>query len=210
MEIHVHTVGPLDTNLYLLLDEERREVVVVDPGPESEEVLEWIQREGWKVRYLLNTHAHFDHIGGNARFHEATQAPIALHPADRELYRQAPLQAETFGYTCAPQPEPTLWLEEGQRWTLAGQEWTVLHTPGHSPGSVCLYTPGHLLVGDLLFAGSVGRMDLPGGSWEEMVRSLHRLFTLPPETRVYPGHGPRTTLAAEWERNFFVRIAFFE
>lgn len=207
MNIFSFPVGPLETNLYLLVEEEQGEAVIVDPGEASEEVLSLLEREGWRVSLILNTHAHFDHIGGNAFFQEATGAPIALHPQDLPLYRRVVEQGEFFGVECLPQPEPNLMLWEGQRLALVGRQWEVWHTPGHSPGSVCLYTPGHLLVGDVLFAGSVGRVDLPGGDWGQLARSLARLFTLPPSVKVYPGHGPPTTLARELRTNLFVAMA---
>ncbi len=206
-------VGPLRCNCHLLADERTREAVVIDPGDEAEEILAAIRRLRLRVVALLHTHAHFDHIGATRELREATGAPVLLHAADRELYEALPEQLEAFGRmfglpaAAAREPAPVdRFVEDGDVVRFGREELRVLHTPGHTPGSVCDPAPGRVFTGDTLFRRSVGRTDLPGGDFELEARSiLRRLYTLDPGTVVHPGHGPETRIGEERAENPFVR-----
>ncbi len=198
-------LGPFQNNVYLLEDARRRECWLVDPSIDSESVLDEIERRGLTLRVILNTHAHLDHIYNNRLFKERTGAPIWIHAADVPLLQAARQQGEMFGIPVPPSPPPDRLLADGERLPFAGVEFEVLHTPGHTPGGICLHTPGLLLAGDTLFAGSIGRTDLPGGSYETLIRSIRdRLLPLPDATRVLSGHGPETTIGRERRANPFV------
>ena len=203
MIIQTIVVGSLKVNCYLVADEEAGEGVVIDPGAEAEKILRAVRREGVQVRYVLNTHAHFDHMGANAELVEKTGAPLALHPADRALLR-AQGGAHWFGLMEQKSPSPEIELTSGQRIEVGGLTLEVLHTPGHSPGGVSFYLAeeGVVFVGDVLFASGIGRTDLPGGDRETLRRSIREvLLRLPDETVVYPGHGPKTSIGQEKTQN---------
>jgi len=208
-------VGLLQCNCHILGDPETGEALVVDPGDEVGRVLELLQRHRLKVCAIVSTHAHIDHVGGLARLQNETGAPVLMHGADAELYAALPVQARWIGM---PPPEQTRidgFLKDGEVLRWGRLQATVLHTPGHSPGSLCLLMPSdtqgllevpRLLAGDTLFAGSVGRTDLWGGSFQQLMRSLReKILVLPDHTRVYPGHGPATTLGIEKETNPFLQ-----
>lgn len=195
-------IGLLDSNCYLLYDRDGGDAAIVDPGMlDPRELLQEIANRDLHVRYVLNTHGHFDHVAGNGLL-EVDEADLGIHPADRELLLQGGGGAH-FGLAVAPSPEPTLDLTDGVTLLLGTAPIEILHTPGHTPGCVCLYVPDEaaLLSGDTLFAGSVGRTDLAGGSHRELENSLARLLQLPGKTGIYPGHGPATTLDVEKRRN---------
>lgn len=202
-------VGWLQCNCHIVGDPETREAIVVDPGDEPEAILEVLRRHKLRATHIIITHAHPDHVGGAARLKEATGAPVLMHSEDRWLLQNMAMQCATFGFP-APLPveiDAPLRAGEEIRW---GQDLCaqVLHTPGHSPGSLCLYLPERriLLAGDTLFAGSIGRTDLWGGSYDAILRSIHtHLLPLDDATRVFPGHGPATTIGAERERNPFLQ-----
>ena len=199
------TNGTFAENCYIVADPETRDAVVVDPGEEAELFLRRIRTEGLDVRAIWLTHAHIDHVLGVRRVSEATGAPIYLHPADRPLYDRAADQAAMFGLTVQPPPPPAVELADGDQLSCGHFQFEVLHVPGHSPGHVAFVGPGVALVGDVIFAGSVGRTDLPGGDGEALLRSIRtRLLTLPDDTVLYPGHGPETTVARERASNPFV------
>ncbi|MBI4364492.1 MAG: MBL fold metallo-hydrolase [Candidatus Latescibacteria bacterium] len=205
MRVERFSVGPLDNNLYLLTAADTREAIVVDPSIESDGVLELIERRGLEVKRILLTHAHIDHILTVKRFHDATGAPVWLHPDDAPLYERGDIQAVSIGVRWPGSVPVGHWIADGEDVGLPGLEVRALHTPGHSPGSVTYVTRDGLIVGDVLFRGSVGRVDLPGGDWDTLVRSVRdRLFRHPPETRVCPGHGPETTIGVEMRTNPFV------
>ena len=204
IEVSRFEVGPLMTNCYVVWDPDSLEAIVVDPGAADQSVLSLLEKERLSVALIVNTHAHVDHVGGNRWLHEATGAPIALHEKERSLLEQMEVQAAVFNYPCEASPEPSRWLEEGDELNLSGHLFEVLHTPGHSPGSVSLHSEGIALVGDALFAGSIGRTDLPGGSHAELLRSIQtKLFVLEEDTRILPGHGPETTVGREKRFNPF-------
>jgi glyoxylase-like metal-dependent hydrolase (beta-lactamase superfamily II) len=208
LEVIPFTFGPFEENPYLLIGPSGSRAILVDPGLDSEPILNVIRERGLAVEMIVNTHGHLDHVAGNAFFAEQTGAPLAIHALDRPFLLHLRAQGKAYGLDVRESPEPRIELQEGVALTLDGIEVEVIHTPGHSPGSVCLRFGARMLVGDTLFCGSVGRTDLPGGSWPELVRSIReKLFRLPGETLCYPGHGPETTLARERRDNPFVSDA---
>ncbi|MGH7363643.1 MAG: MBL fold metallo-hydrolase [Candidatus Methylomirabilales bacterium] len=213
MKVHAFTVGPLQSNSYLLADEVTREAALFDPGMESEPVADVLARERLTVTAIINTHGHFDHVFGNAYFKAKTGAPLLVHRADLDLVKRLEEQSLYFGFRATPSPPPDRFLEEGDEVRVGGIRLRVLHTPGHSPGGICLVTDGTAFVGDTLFAGSIGRTDLPGGSAETLLTSIReKLLTLPDDTVIYPGHGPATTIGHERRHNPFLtgRVPLFD
>ena len=205
LEIHSLNLGPLDNNTHVLACPATRECAVVDAGFEPEAVIDLVRRERLHVRWLLGTHAHYDHAAGMLPVQRAVGGDYALHPLDRPLLATVGEQAEMFGFPPADVPEIAHELADGERIALGGQVLEVIHTPGHAPGHCAFRHGGTVWAGDVLFAGSVGRTDLPGGSFETLARSIRqRLFALPDETRVLPGHGPATTIGEERRHNPFV------
>ncbi len=206
MAIHSYRLGPMGNNTYLIVDEPTGEAALVDPSFDSEELWAEIEQMGVTMRYLLNTHAHFDHVIGNAFYVAEAGIPLALHRADLPLLRALPEQGRMFGFAVEASPEPTIWLEEGKSLTLGETEIRVLYTPGHSPGSVTFVVGDAAIVGDVLFAGSIGRTDLPGASHQTLLHSIRtRLLTLPDSTRVLPGHEEATTIGHERLANPFLQ-----
>ncbi len=200
-----YVLGPLENNTYLLADPDSREAALIDPSYEVEQALADARRRGLDIKTILLTHAHFDHIAGVTAV-AGNEVPIALHPADLELYRQRG-GADLFDMPCEPGPEPSLLLRDGQTLRIGAVEVTVRHTPGHSPGHVIFVcaAAGVAFCGDLIFAGSVGRTDLPGASQTQLIDSIRRhVLTLPPETVLLPGHGPATNVGEERETNPFL------
>ncbi len=199
------SVGPLDNNLYLLTSDGSREALVIDPSIESEGVLAEIARRGLDVKRILLTHAHVDHILMVKRYHDVTGAPVWLHGDDRPLYDRGRDQAASIGMVWPGTAPVAHEIADQEEVGIEGIPVRAIHTPGHSPGSVTFVTPQGLIGGDVLFRGSVGRTDLPGGDWTTLVRTIReRFFTFPPETRVLPGHGPETTIGLEQRTNPFV------
>jgi glyoxylase-like metal-dependent hydrolase (beta-lactamase superfamily II) len=200
-------VGLIETNCYVVGCEETKDGVVIDPGGHPQRILAEVERQGLTIRYVLNTHAHFDHTEANGAIVRATGAPLALHSKDRSLL-QASGGAAFFGLQADPSPPPDLELEDGDELAVGKLRFQVLHTPGHTPGHVCFYesTEGVLFDGDVLFHRGVGRTDLPGGSWQQLMDSIRRvLFALPDDTAVYSGHGPATTIGDEKRLNPWLR-----
>lgn len=197
-------VGQLGVNCFVLADGETKEGVVVDPGDETEAILALVRNKGIRVKYILNTHGHFDHVGGNRRMVEATGATLMIHQGDEPYFSRASRSATMYGLKAEDSPAPAAYLTDGQTITFGSCELRVIHTPGHTPGGCCFHLPaeGKLISGDTLFADSIGRTDLPGGSQEQLVSSIRsKLLVLPAETRVYPGHGPETTIGYEKSHN---------
>ena len=199
MEIYAHTGGPADTNGYLVVDEGSRQAVVIDaPEGSAPAFVERAERDGLQLLRLVLTHGHWDHIMDALFFRRAFQCPIAIHPDDAPML-QIP-QTELFALPFSIPPfEPDEYVEDNATLAVGELRLAVIHTPGHSPGGICLHEPGRqvLFAGDTLFAGSYGRVDLPGADAAAMAASLSRLAALPPETTVYSSHGPSTTIAAE-------------
>jgi len=209
--LDVFAVGPIQANCVLLGDVDAGELVVIDPGEEAERIIDRIRSSGLTPTMVLHTHGHVDHAGGTAELVSllGTGLPVGLHPDEAELYRRVPTQARMFGLESDPPPEPDLWFEHGQRLPVGGLELEIRHTPGHSPGGVCFVVSGVgedlVIVGDVLFAGSIGRTDLWGGSFAVLETSIReQLYTLPDSTRVVCGHGPDTTIGRERASNPFV------
>lgn len=203
------TLGPAQTNAYLVADPDTKEAVVIDPAWDGAVILKAAQKRGWRIGHLWYTHAHFDHIGGAGAIADALNPLplVALHPNDHVLWRAGGGGA-LFGFDIDPGPEPTIDFVHGMKMKLGSNEFEVRFTPGHTPGHCALYVPaaGVCFCGDLIFSGSVGRTDLPGGNWEALVKSIReQIFTLPDETRLLSGHGPETTVGEEKRSNPFVR-----
>lgn len=205
MKIQSFTIGPLETNAYLVVDERSRQALLIDPGLESEDIYDVISAEGLTLTSIVNTHGHFDHVCGNAFFRAKTGAPVLIHREDAGIMQRADEQARAFGFQVAPPPPPDRLLDEEDEVVMGETRMRILHTPGHTPGGICLYGEGVVFVGDALFAGSIGRTDLPGGSYEVLLASIRtKLLSLPDDTVVYPGHGPPTTIGAERAHNPFL------
>lgn len=207
MIIETIPVGPLQVNCYILGCEESGEGVVIDAGGSVDRILSKVKANGLKIKYLLSTHGHFDHVGGNRALLEATGARYMIHERDAFLLSMASSSARSFGVEVENSPEPDDFLEDGMTIEFGKQQLQVIFTPGHSPGGCSLFcaNEGVVFTGDTLFNGSVGRTDLPGGSMEMLIRAIkQRLFTLPETTRVYPGHGPSSTIAIERVSNPYV------
>jgi hydroxyacylglutathione hydrolase len=201
-------VGPLRCNCSILGDETSLEAIVVDPGDDIPTILSVLDKHNLTVKQIIITHAHIDHIAGAQRLKRVTGAPILYNQNDLPLVEMMDMQA---GWLGIPTPEvlpPDDTLDDGKRIAIVGLSGFILHTPGHTQGSVCLYLPDQslLLAGDTLFAGSVGRTDLPGGNTKQLIASINnRLLTLPDDVTVIPGHGPKTTIAEEKETNPFLQ-----
>jgi len=204
-------VGYLRCNCTILGDEVTHEAIVVDPGDNIPEILSRLEKHGLTLRQIVITHAHIDHIGGAAQLKKATGAPVLLNQKDLGMLNIMEIQA---GWLGVPTPEvapPDASAEDGLAIGLPSLQAEVLHTPGHTPGSICLLFPEQhlLLAGDTLFAGSIGRTDLPGGDGRQILRSLRdRLLVLPDTTRVLPGHGTETTIGEERQSNPFLQPGF--
>lgn len=209
VEIVSFTLGPAQTNAYLLGDPASGLAVVIDPAWDGEHLLASASQRGWRVGQIWLTHAHFDHLGGAAALADnaGQMVPVALHPADHPLW-QVHGGGALFGITeFDPGPEPTVDLADGMQLQLGPVTFQVRHAPGHSPGHVMFHCQalGALFCGDLIFAGSVGRVDLPGGNMEQLMASIRRhVLTLPDDTRLLPGHGPETTVGRERASNPFL------
>ena len=208
LEIVSFTLGPAQTNAYLVADSQTREAAVIDPSWDGHIILDAAQKRGWRIGHLWYTHAHFDHIGGAGAIADALNPLplVALHPNDHVLWRAGGGGA-FFGFDIDPGPEPTIDFTHGQILKLGSVEFEIRFTPGHTPGHCILYvaSAGICFCGDLIFAGSVGRTDLPGGDWNTLEKSIkEQIFTLPDDTRLLSGHGPETTVGEERRNNPFV------
>lgn len=196
-------VGPLEENCYIIGDETTKQAIVVDPGDESDRIIELIKDNGFKVSAIVCTHAHFDHIGVIGDIQKATGAKILINNDDIELYERAKDQAAFWGYNLTDIPQPDNFLSEGDEVRVGNLTFKILHTPGHSPGGICLYSEGIVITGDTLFQGSVGRTDFHGGDITKLKESFKRLLDLPEDTIVLSGHGPETTIGRERRENLF-------
>jgi len=208
--IETFPVGMLECNCSVLVDDDSREAIVIDPGDEAERVLRALESSGARAVALLHTHAHFDHIGATRAVSEATGAPILLHPADRPLYDALPAQAALFGLTAAAPKAVDAPLSDEELVRFGRFALRVIHTPGHTPGSTCFELSGderRLFSGDTLFRRSIGRTDLWGGDTDAILASIReKLFRLPGDTPVICGHGPDTTIEEERRLNPFAAL----
>lgn len=204
MKIDWRTVGAFQENAYLLVDPATQRGVLVDPGAEGNQLVEMVHASEASLEAIWLTHAHIDHIGAIADIKRVWDVPVYLHPADRPLYDRGAVQAAVYGLRIEQPPPPERELTEGDVLTLGSLRFEVLHVPGHAPGHVAFVTDGMMLGGDLLFAGSIGRTDLPFSDPDRMVESLERVAGLPEDTVVYPGHGPATSIGQERATNPFL------
>lgn len=212
MIIKTLAVGPIMANCFILGCEETLEAAVIDPGDEADRILFALAESNLTTKLIINTHGHFDHVGANKRLNEITGAPILIHPLDKPMLSQLANSAAAWGMKADNSPAPDRELQEGDEVTFGKMTLKVLHTPGHTPGGISLYTDNEVFVGDTLFAGSIGRTDFPGGSFETLRESIQqKLFKLSDDLKVYPGHNQTTTIGMEKRNNPFVgeRASFF-
>ena len=197
-------VGPLGVNCFILGCATSREGVVIDPGGDVERIAGIVAKHGLKIRYIINTHGHFDHVGGNRQAVKAFAAPLLIHGSDASMLGRAADVAQMYGMPGENSPAADSFLTEGMEIVFGSHRMKVLHTPGHTQGGCCLYLEDEqkVITGDTLFADSIGRTDLPGGSHEQLLQSIRsKLFVLPDGVAAYPGHGPATTIGHEKRHN---------
>lgn len=202
-------VGPMNVLCYIVACDRTRTGLLIDPAAPAAAIAEVIARHGLTVRWIVNTHGHPDHTAGNAYWAEQTGAQTVMHSLDWEFFSRPEMQQAAQKEGFPPLTDIDLKVQDGDRLTVGEWQFTVIHTPGHTPGSICLYTPGHLFTGDTLFVGAAGRTDLPGASLEQLIQSIQdKLLTLPEETIIWPGHDygdtPTSTLGAEKETNPYI------
>jgi len=203
MIIQEFIVGPLENNCYIITDEKSKETFVVDPGDEPDRIIDFIREKGLKLKYIVCTHAHYDHVGAVPELKQETGAQIVIHQNELDLYTHIDKQGMMWGVELDPLPAPDIIVEEGSILAIGDLKFEILHTPGHTPGGICLYGEGMIITGDTLFAGSVGRTDLHGGDLRQLKNSFKRIMLLPETIKVLPGHGPESTIGREKHENFF-------
>jgi hydroxyacylglutathione hydrolase len=204
MKILSRTVGAFQENAYLVIDETTNNAVLIDPGAEPDVLVEMVRSSGARLEAIWLTHAHIDHIGGIAGVQRAWNVPLHLHPADMPLFERGAVQAANYGIPFETPAAPDIDLAHGDKLTIGSLVFDVIHTPGHAPGHVVFVNERTMLGGDLLFAGSIGRTDLPLSNAAHMQESLAKICELDADTVVYPGHGPRTTIGHERATNGFL------
>ena len=204
MKIDWRTVGAFQENSYLVVDPSTQRAALVDPGADAEQLVEMVRASRATLEAIWLTHAHIDHIGAIAAIKRIWDVPVHMHPTDRPLFDRGAMQAAVYGLPFEEPPAPERELAEGDILQLGALRFGVLHMPGHAPGHVVFVTDGHMIGGDLLFAGSIGRTDLPFSDPDRMSESLDRVIMLPDETLVYPGHGPTTAIGRERATNPFL------
>jgi glyoxylase-like metal-dependent hydrolase (beta-lactamase superfamily II) len=203
MFIKTVIVGPLQVNCFIVADGLSKKAMVVDPGDEPDRIMDVIKKNSLDVQYIVCTHGHFDHVGAVGDIKDATKARVALHREEIVIYNAAKVTAQKWGFLAEDQPDPDMLLSDGDAVTIGGLSFSVFHTPGHSPGGICLYAGDIVMTGDTLFAGSVGRTDFYGGDINKLAESFRRLMVLPEGTQVLPGHGPTSTIGSEKTDNMF-------
>ncbi len=207
MIIEFMPVGPIMANCYIVGCKETHEAAVIDPGDDADMILLKLSDLKLKVKYIINTHGHFDHVGANRKIKDATGAELLIHELDAPMLGFLSQAAASFGLKSENSPPPDKTIDDGDIITFGKISLKVIHTPGHSPGGISLYTNGYLFVGDTLFQGSIGRTDLPGGNFNTLKSSIQKkLFTLGDDVRVFTGHGPETSIGREKRYNPFVGI----
>lgn len=212
MIIETLAVGPIMANCFILGCEQTLEAAVIDPGDEADRILKTLAESNLTAKLIINTHGHFDHVGANKRLKEVTGAPILIHPLDAPMLDQLADSAAAWGMRADNSPPPDRELQDGDEVNFGKIRLTVVHTPGHTPGGISLYTAREVFVGDTLFAGSIGRTDFPGGSFATLKESIQqKLFVLSDDLKVYPGHNQTTTIGMEKRTNPFVgeQASFF-
>lgn len=206
MILDVLLIGPLGVNCYILGDEHTRQAVVIDPGGNPREILKTIEKRALKIIAIVNTHAHFDHVLALTEVRAATGAPFLLHAGEAQILASAQMSGAMFGMAMRQPAPPDRLLNDGDTIPVGALRLKVLHTPGHTPGGICLLFDNRVIVGDTLFQSGIGRTDFPGGDYATLMTSIRdKLLTLPDETIVYPGHGPATTIGEERALNPFLR-----
>ena len=204
MKIETLAVGAFQENTYLVIDETKGEAVLIDPGAEPERLIAAVEKSKAALKAMWITHAHIDHVGAIAGVKRKWAVPVYLHPLDTTLYRHAHTQAELYGLPFDDPPPPDGELADGDTLEVGALRFDVAHVPGHAPGHVMIHGNGVAFVGDCLFAGSVGRTDLPGSNGGHLSRSLEKITAMDPATVLYPGHGPATTVGEELRSNPFL------
>ncbi|MEW6109702.1 MAG: MBL fold metallo-hydrolase [Nitrospirota bacterium] len=207
MRIDKIVVGQLDVNCYLVSDESSSEAIIIDPGDEFERISDLIDSKGIKPEYIVFTHAHYDHVCAARELKDKYGAIVIMHDNELTIYNLTRELCISWGYEPDDFPPPDRTVKDGDDISAGKTVLKVIHSPGHTPGSICLYGGETLFTGDTLFAGSAGRTDLPGGNTEELFRSLKKIISLPPDTEVMCGHGDETTIAREIRHNQFVHHA---
>ena len=198
-------VGPLMANCFICGCSKTKEAVVIDPGGDADTILLSLAESKLKVKYIINTHGHFDHVSANGKMKDATGADILIHPLDASMLEKLSSNAAFFGVSVENSPPCDQTLEEGDTVSFGDITLKVIHTPGHTPGGISLYTNGIVFVGDTLFAGSIGRTDFPGGDFNTLISSIKtKLFNMEDDIRVFSGHGPETSIGVEKRHNPFV------
>ncbi len=206
MIIKTMPVGPIQANCYILGCKETKKAAVIDPGDEADRILAALAEDQLTLEYILNTHGHFDHVGGNRRLKEVSGAKIAIHSDDAPMLESLSMFAAQFGMSTENSPPPDLAIADGDTITFGNITLSVIYTPGHSPGGVSFHSDGVVFVGDTLFAGSIGRTDFPGGDFDTLIASIrNKLFPLGDDVRVFTGHGPETTIGREKQANPFLQ-----
>jgi len=207
MIIKTLPVGPIMANCFIVGCKSTLEAAVIDPGDEAGKILESVAGLNLTVSYIINTHGHFDHVSANKAVHAVTRAPILIHALDAPMLGKISASAANWGISAEDSPAPDRTVDDGDTITVGKISFKVIHTPGHTPGGISLYTDGHVFVGDTLFAGSIGRTDFPGGDFATLKSSIQdKLFTLGDDVRVYTGHGPETSIGRERQHNPFVGV----
>ena len=204
MQIYKVVVGRLEVNCYIVHDETTPGAIIIDPGDEFERIADPLEQKGLIPKYIIFTHSHYDHVCAVGDLKEKYGASVVMHEDEKNAYRATKELCLSWGFGKEDFPDPDMTVKDGDRIILGKLLFEVIHTPGHTPGSICLYGDNTLFTGDTLFRRSVGRTDLPGGSTEDLLRSLRRLVVLPPDTRVLCGHGDETTIGEEIRNNPFL------
>lgn len=205
MNVETIIVGPIEVNCYIVSCKKTNKAAVIDPGDNADDILKIIRSRSLNLQYILLTHGHFDHLGGVAPIKAATNASVLMNSGDKVLVEAAPAQAELFGLPTPAEFDVDRYVDDSDSIEIGALKATVLATPGHSPGSICYLFDNAAFVGDTLFYGGVGRTDLEGGSFEQLVHSIKtKLFNLPDDIKVYCGHGPTTTIGREKKYNPFI------
>ena len=207
MIIKTLPVGPIMANCFIVGCKETLEAAVIDPRDEAEKILGLVAELDLTVRFIINTHGHFDHVSANKGVNAATKAPILIHALDAPMLEIISASAANWGLSAENSPSPDRTIDDGDTITFGKITFKVIHTPGHTPGGISLFADGRVFVGDTLFAGSIGRTDFPGGDFETLKSSIQdKLFKLGDDVRVFTGHGPETSIGRERQHNPFVGV----
>jgi len=203
------TVGPIMANCFIVGCEETRAAAVIDPGDETDRILQELAASNLELKYIINTHGHFDHVGGNRRVKAATGAGLIIHSQDAPMLDSLSASAAAWGLSAEDSPPPDETVDEGDTVSFGNIVFRVIHTPGHTPGGISLHNDDTVFVGDTLFSGSIGRTDFPGGSYDTLISSIQKkLFVLGDAVQVYCGHGPETTIGREKQRRYNPFVGF--